>query len=165
MHKPERKLKDIICSKKKDKVDELDKGEIIYEIECKKHKEKYIGETGGPKKVRGYQHRVVTHKDMKRSHSIKKENEVEGATRRSSRTKSKKDYKKMNSGSEQHITVGNTPVAEHIALMEHEEGDIMYRTIGTERYRRRQEIKEAIEIERRNPTLNLDEGKQYIAPI
>ena len=169
VHKPERKLKDIICSKKKDKVDELDKGEIIYEIECTKHEENYIGETGGPKKVRGYQHKVVTHKDMKRSHSIKEDNEAEtedaGATRRSSRTKQKKDYKKMNSGSDQHITLGNTPVSEHLALMEHEEGDIVYKTIGTERYRRKREIKEAIEIMRRNPTLNLDEGKQYIAPI
>ena len=49
--------------------------------------------------------------------------------------------------------------------MEHEEGDIVYKTIGKERYRRKREIKEAIEIMRWNPTLNLDEGKQYIAPI
>ena len=61
--------------------------------------------------------------------------------------------------------MGSTPVTEHLALMEHEEGDIVYKTIGKERYRRRREIKEAIEIKRWKPNLNLDEGKHYIAPI
>ena len=75
IHKPSSKIKNILFNHK-DKVNYLDKSEIIYEVNCKKHEETYIGETGGPMKERGYEHRIINHKDSKISHSIGKKNEI-----------------------------------------------------------------------------------------
>ena len=68
-HKPSRTIKNAVCNMK-EKVHEMDKVNAIYEFKCQKHNATYIGETERALKSRGYEHRVVTHKDSLRSHMI-----------------------------------------------------------------------------------------------
>ena len=68
VHQPSTKIKNILFNNK-DKVHHLDKSGIIYEVNCKKHRDLYVGETGGPMKDRGYEHRIAEHKDTKIIHS------------------------------------------------------------------------------------------------
>ena len=97
-HKPSRTIKSELCNVK-EKVHDLDKVNAIYEFKCKKHNATYVGETERPMKMRGYEHRVVTHKDSIRSHTCTSEpdKEQEDSTqedstqvRRSSRLTQKK---------------------------------------------------------------------------
>ena len=74
IHKPTTKLKHVLFNKMKDKVNDLDRSGVIYKIDCKRHKEIYIGETGRPMKERGREHRVVTCEDAKKNHSIRDNN-------------------------------------------------------------------------------------------
>ena len=70
VHKPTATLKNILCSKAKDRLDPMDKPGAIYHIKCSAHNVEYVGETGKQTKQRMYQHRVIPHKDFKRSHSL-----------------------------------------------------------------------------------------------
>ena len=170
IYKPTGKIKSIVCQKKKQKINDLDKAGVIYSIYCKKHNEEYIGETGRELKNRAYEHRLITHKDMKENHTIEKGANVESETvttelRRSKRGKERQNYKEMNEGKEKYSSEGTTPVAQHITKIEHEKEDIQLRIIGREQNKWKRELKEALEIKRRKPTLNQDEGKQYISPL
>ena len=100
----------------KDKVEDLDKTGAVYYNNCKKHQKKdYVGETDRVLRERLYEHRVIPHKEAKRSASIshpdeEKEQEEQNTnqrqTRRSSRNVKKKDYKKMNEGPKIETTEG-----------------------------------------------------------
>ena len=61
------------------------------------------------------------------------------------------------------ITEGSTEVSNHLALHDHEENDVEFTKIEIERNKKKREIKEALHIQRQNPTLNKDDGR-YILP-
>ena len=105
---------------------------------------------------------------MRRSHSLivekEKPEERQIGERKSARQTKKIDYKAMHSGSNIAITTGSTVVSEHMALNDHEEGDIDIKILGFESNWYKRTTKEAIAIKRIKPTLNEDEGR-YISPI
>ena len=95
----------------KDKVHPMDKPGAIYKAGRKRHTGKYVGETDRATKDRGYEHKVVSHKDSVESHSLRDvvcapEQPVGTRTRRSKRNVARKDYKKMHTGQHIHITEG-----------------------------------------------------------
>ena len=168
VHKPTATLKNILCSKAKDRLDPMDKPGAIYHIKCSAHNVEYVGETGKQTKQRMYQHRVIPHKDFKRSHSLieppkENQNDIVG-TRKSSRNVQRKDYKAMNSGSDIMITVGDTVVSEHLALQDHQDGDVTFKLLDFERNWSKRKWKEKIAINKLGPSLNGNEG-HYISPI
>ena len=127
-------------------------------------------------KERGYEHRIINHKDSKISHSIGKKSEITNENtqiindnnRKSKRLskKEKVDYKELNQGKKIIINAGSSEVAEHMQKNEHDERiDIEYKIIGTEANWLKRGIKEAIEIRRKKPTLNSDEGRYYLSQI
>ena len=125
IYKPTATLKNILCSKAKDRLDPMDLPGALYHIRYSAHNVDYVGETGKQTNQRMYQHRVITHKDFKKSHSLiepPKENRknIQG-TRKSSRNVQRRDYKAMYNGSDIMITVGSTGVLEHMALHDHQE--------------------------------------------
>ena len=71
----------------------------------------------------------------------------------------------MNSGGNQILNEGNTVVSKHMANHEHEKGDVTIRAITYDENWYTRGIREAIEIKRRIPTLNEDEGRYHLAPI
>ena len=85
--------------------------------------------------------------------------------RRSSRNKNKKiDYKKMNKG-ENIITEGTTIVSKDVAEENHETGDLTIKAVSFEKNWRARGIKEAIEIKKKKPSMNQDEGRYYLSAI
>ena len=168
IHKPTTTIKNILCSKAKDRLNPMDKPGALYYINCKAHGVDYVGETGRAVKERMYEHRVVSHDDMRRSHSLivekEKPEERQIGERKSARQTKKIDYKAMHTGSNIAITTGSTVVSEHMALNDHEEGDIDIKILGFENNWYKRTTKEAIAIKRIKPTLNEDEGR-YISPI
>ena len=126
-------------------------------------------------KDRGYEHRIVEHKDTKISHSTKKSNikiekrneEINTRTRKSARLSTKKntDYKILNEGRKIIINPGTSEVAKHMQQEYHEKEDIEYNIIGNECNWYRRGIREAIEIRKRAPTLNADQGRYYLSQI
>ena len=169
VHKPSTKIKNTLFNHK-DKVHKLDKSGVVYEIRCKRHNEVYVGETGVPMKERGYEHRIIDHKDAKRSHSLRKEEKEKKQSdrigcRHSSRIKEPSDYKVLNEGRKLIINTGGSEVAEHMQQQSHGKDDIDYDIIGNEDNWFKRGIKEAIEIRKRNPTLNADEGRYHLSPI
>ena len=71
IHKPSTTLKNTICNKMKDKVDNLHKTGAVYYNRCKNHKKKdYVGETERVLRERLYEHRIIDHKTATRSASI-----------------------------------------------------------------------------------------------
>ena len=166
-HKPTATIKNILCSKAKDKVDPLDKSGAIYSIKCSKHDGHYVGETGRAARVRFYEHRVMDHDDARRSHSLGERKALERAEptgeRRSNRNVKKVDYKAMHNGSKQHLTLGKTAVSEHMALFDHDEGDIEVKILGFESDWKKRRVKEAIAISKIKPNLNDDDGLKLSA--
>ena len=127
VHKPTNTIKNILCSKAKDCLDPMDKPGAVYHIKCEKHRADYVGETGRQTREGMYNHRVISHTDRMRSHSLKQEvekEEEELGMWSSYRNLQKVDYKAMHSGSNQMITMGDTIMSEHMALYDHTEGDI-----------------------------------------
>ena len=162
IHKPSKTIKNVLCSKAKDKLHQMDKPGAIYSIYCKAHRNHYVGETGRAAKERMYEHRVVSHKDSKRAHSLQERGQEETTpvpenVRRSKRGITRKDYKAMNSGSDQLLTVGDTIVSEHMALNDHKEGDIEIEILDFESNWKKWQIKEFLAISRLKPDL---EAKQ-----
>ena len=88
-------------------------------------------------------------------------------TKKSSRLlkKNNLDYKEMNEGKKLIINAGTSEVAKHIQSEDHKKEDIQYEIIekGSNWYKRG--IKEAIEIRKRTPTLNADEGRYHLSHI
>ena len=78
--------------------------------------------------------------------------------RRSDRNarKEKKNYNVMAKGKKLIETEGTTEPAKHMYHFQtdHEEGDIEFKAIAYERHWQKREVKEAIEVKRRNPSLN-----------
>ena len=122
VHKPTNTIKNIVCNKMKDKVQDLDKTDAIYHISCKPHEESYVGETEGVLRTRMYEHKVIDHKMANTAQSLEEkivEKEVEVRYRRSRRNIERKDYKKMNNGSNLIVSEGNTEMSVHMANEEH----------------------------------------------
>ena len=203
IHKPYNKMKGLVCSMKQP-IHPLDRDGAIYDVVDKIHapppKSLYVGETDRPEKERGCEHRVISHADSKKCHSLTpfeveeeqppqpipattrrsqrtkarvnynelsntgtlieipqeehQESTQEQSVRRSTRKKTTVDYKKMNAGP-QFLTEGASEVSKHIALYDHEEGDISMRAVGYSQNNKHRGIKEAIEIRRRKPILNI----------
>ena len=77
----------------------------------------------------------MCHEDSKKSHSLQSQEEEEipaENNRRSQRGFARKDYKVMNSGSNQRLTVGDTTVFEHMALNYNKEGYIEVKLLDFE---------------------------------
>ncbi len=171
VHKPSSTIKNILFNYK-DRIHDLDKSGLVYEINCKKHEEEYVGETDGPMKERGYEHKIVTHKDSKISHSLgkkkienKSRNENQGKRSERLSKQERLDYKTLNVGKRLIINTGGSEVAEHMQHENHEDTDIEYKIIGTESNWYKRGIREAIEIRRRKPSLNQDEGRYNLSQI
>ena len=86
--------------------------------------------------------------------------------RRSERNKNKekKNYKEMNSG-QKIMTEGTTEVSKHVMNQEHKEGDVVIEAVTYDENWWGRGIGEAIEIKKRKPDLNLDEGRYYLPTI
>ena len=164
VHKPTTTIKNVLCSKAKDKLHPMDKPGVVYSVECHSHGSLYVGMTGRAARERFYEHRVVSHEDAKRSHSLgnriekdQVEQEIVGV-RRSCRNTERKDYKSMHTGSNQLLTIGDTVVSKHMALMDHKPGDIELKILDFEPNWKRRTIKEKIAINKLSPDLNEHEG-------
>ena len=165
IHKPVQKLKQSVCNMK-DRIDPLDRSCVVYKFDCKPCKpiRNYVGHTKNPLKERGYQHHAVNHNDRTKNHPIPQINEEEIplniTTRRSTRLKEKPkvNYKKMNSGEQSKLTEGNTEISKHITAAGHTEGDWEFKIISHQPIKSRRIIREAIEIKKRSPNLNLDDS-------
>ena len=142
-------------------------------MKCQKHSDKYIGETGGPLKERNYEHRIIPHKDSKISHSILKKKSIQDVVedhngrRRSGRLKKKAgvDYRQLDRGEEIIINPGNSEIAKHMQESTHNKEDVTCEIIQNEDNWYRRGVKEAIEIRRRAPTLNIDKGRYHLSEI
>ena len=161
IYKPSRTLKSVLCNKIKDKVPDMDKTGVIYHIECLKHpRTDYTGETGGSTKIRGYQHHLFPHDVAVTSQAIAKNlplppPDPSTQSRYALRQKDPVNYKKLNDGtSKRHfLTQGNTAFSPHM-LEEHDEGDVRISVIGQEKNWWRRGVKEALHINRIQPTEN-----------
>ena len=127
-------------------------------------------------KVRGYEHGILSHKDMNINHSIKLSEtqavvndnvEIPNNQRRSTRLKQKVkiDYRKMDKGAELPKDASSSEVAEHMADGEHCKEDMTLEILGYEDNWWKRGIREAIEIRRHKPTLNKDNGRYHLTPI
>ena len=179
VHKPSVKLKDKLV-KAKDPIHQLDKVNAIYDITSKKNPaDSYIGETERPFKARGYEHKVISHEDKIKYHSINNNIHSEtppspppqpvplNTTRRSKRIaeKPKVDYAKMNEGEKIITNAGSSEVAKYMMDRGLQKEDMEIRFRGYERNWMKRGIKEAIEIRRRKPTINADQGRYYLPSI
>ena len=139
----------------KDKVENLDKTGAVYYNWCKKHeKQDYVGETDRVLRERMYEHRVIDHKTAKRAASINHHEEEKEKpkiskepTRKSSRIKTRKDYKSISEGT-QPLTEGSTEFSAHIASDHHEKNDVEHTILMTDDNWYRRGIKEATRSER-----------------
>ena len=175
IHKPTKKIKGMVCHKMKDKVHDLDKTGSVYYTGCKKGCKRvgdYVGETKRVTRSRLYEHRVISHSDACKAHSLlveQKENEnaptTTKATRTSSRKKAVVNYKELNEGRHQFLTEGATPVSAHVAHEAHRLDDMFYEIIDQDDDWLNRGYKEAIAIKNLKPNLNEDEGRCYIPPI
>ena len=175
VHKPTRTLKSAVCNMK-EKIHEMDRVDAVYEVECKEHGVRYVGETKRPLKARAVEHRVIKEKDARKSWTLgdageKEKEEVEESTqgRRSKRLekKEKKDYKTMDKGDKLILTEGSTEPAKHAyeAQAEHKEGSMVMRALCYEKDFWKRGVREAIEIHRRKPQLNQDLGRSNLFPM
>ena len=122
IHKPSTTIKNILCSKMKDKVEDLDRTGAVYYNKCKKHIEnEYVGETERVFRERLYEHRVIDHKTSTKAASIehpedRKEDDKRepSGLRRSKRNVKRKDYKTMHEGTNQPLTEGSTEFSAHV---------------------------------------------------
>ena len=171
IHKPSATIKQLLCNKMKDKVENLDKTGAVYYNKCKKHEKKdYVGETDRVLRERLYEHRIITHKEAKRSASIShpeetEENTSQKPTRKSSRNVKRKDYKKMNEGPKIEITEGSTEFSAHIATDIHEKTDLEHSILMTDDNWFRRGVKEAIAIRKIKPSLNQDGGRHHLSAM
>ncbi len=176
IHKPTMKLKNILCNKMKDKVENLDKTGAVYYTNCKKHKTEdekndYVGETDRVTRERLYEHKVIDHKTAKRAASIthpgetNKEPERRNCSR-STRKKTDHDYYAIHHNKDQQLTEGNTEFSAHVASDTHNiKEDLEYSILCTEENWFKRGVKEAIAIKKIRPTLNKDDGRYHLPAI
>ena len=178
IHKPSSTLKNLLCNKMKDKVDDLDKTGSVYYNECVKkkcreerQKDDYVGETDRVNRERMYEHRVIDHKTSKRYASLRKPEKVSGPAgppqnlRRSTRNKEKKDYKVIQEGTNQLLSEGSTDFSAHVASDTHEKSELRFSVLCTEENWFKRGVKEAIAIKKIKPTLNKDQGRYHLSKI
>ena len=167
IHKPTTKLKNILC-RTKDPLHHMDKPNAIYYSECKQHEATYVGERARPLKARAAEHRIITTKEANKSFSLIEDNPTPPTntrTTRNTRNLPRIDYAAMHKGTDQHITLGNTQVSEHIATQDHNNKEVTITPLGYEANWRKRVFKEALAIKELKPNLNADEGKVYIPAI
>ena len=70
IHKPTNTIKNLLCSTAKDRLHPLDKPGAIYSVKCKAHGDHHVGQTGRAVKERLYEHRVISHDNAKRTHTL-----------------------------------------------------------------------------------------------
>ena len=172
IHKPSATIKNLLCNKMKDKIEDLDKTGAVYYNNCKKHeKMDYVGETDRVLRERLYEHRVITHKEAKRSASISHTGEEpelitsQRPTRKSSRNTKRVDYKKMNEGPKIETTEGRTEFSAHVATDIHEKTDLEHSILMTDDNWFRRGVKEAIAIRKIKPSLNQDGGRHHLSAM
>ncbi len=174
IHRPTSTLNNML-STKKDRIHSMDRAGVVYEVICETHNVKYIGETNRALKSRAYDHKVITHAESKECHTLKEQvrgrengrQEGRMGVSRYGRKRNEKDYKKLNSGEENVMTVGSTVVSEHMARCqnEHNEGDVQIKVVAQESNWWKRGVREANRIRVGRPSMNLDEGRYHISPI
>ena len=108
---------------------------------------------------------------LKKSHSIKTKNSrptnisSPTPTRRSNRNTPEKNYKDLHTGRKIEITEGATEVSKHKAEYDHIEGDFEMKAISYDKNYYTRGIREAIEIRKKNPSLNSDNGRYFLPKI
>ena len=70
-HRPIQTIASTLHTKKKDRIHDLDKAGLVYYHRCKICEEDYVGETGRCWRERQCEHRLITHKEAKVSHTFK----------------------------------------------------------------------------------------------
>ena len=180
VHKPSAKIGHQLCQVK-DPIHDLDKIGAVYQVDCQKHKATYIGETSKALKHRAYEHHILDHKTANKTHSLQHHStsnnieattnsnhqEAENKTRKSARINSKQqlNYKDLHTGANLIWSEGNTEVSKHIAEFDHEPQDVTIKAITYDNNWHRRGYKEALEIRRRHPNLNQDQGRTFIPHI
>ena len=176
VHRPVRTIASSLFTKKKDKIHEYDKAGVVYYhncTECKERKSDYVGEMHRCWRERLHEHRLIDRKDAKKLHSFKKEEpeQVSAATqdpnvRRSKRLQEKTtpNYAAMHAGNLQFTTEGESPVAEHVTKI-HSKDTIESKILSTEQNYWRRGVKEALAIQKFNPSLNRDDGRHQLSVI
>ena len=153
------------------RVETLDKTGAVYYNTCKKHPEStYVGETERVLRERMYEHRIIDHKTAKRYASLsyneeEEEEKEEQQTKRSTRLKKKVDYKAIQSGTDQQLTLGNTEFSAHVASDRHNKDDLQFKLITTDDDWFQRGVKEAIAIRQLKPTLNQDDGRFHLSAM
>ena len=126
-------------------------------------------------RMRMYEHKVVSHKASKVSHSVnlnqttaqpQSQPETQGL-RRSARLRAQDpvNYSRMHTGAGQPTSEGATPLSQHMAAADHHAGDVKIEVVASEQSRWRRQLKEALAIQRINPTLNEDDGAYKLSKI
>ena len=173
-HRPIQTIASTLHTKKKDRINDLDKAGIVYYHKCKTCGEDYVGETGRCWRERMHDHRLLSHKEAKTSHtfthkpteSAQPEPPQPIPTRRSARINNQApiNYKTMNAGENQYTNEGESPIAQHVTL-EHNKEEIESKILSSEGSYTRRGIKEALSIQEFDPSLNRDDGRYQLSLI
>ena len=75
------------------------------------------------------------------------------------------DYKAIQSGSNQPLTLGSTEFSAHVASDAHEKDDLQYELLCTDEDWFQRGVKEAIAIRKLKPTLNQDDGRYHLSSM
>ena len=173
VHKPVRTIASALFTKKKDRIHEYDKAGVVYYHKCKECEADYVGETHRCWKERLNEHRLINRKEAKRLHSLKVDPPQQAASstqdptvRRSTRLKDKEtlNYAEINAGNLQYTTEGESPVAEHVTKT-HSKEAMESKIISNEQNYWRRGVKEALAIQKFNPSLNRDDGRYQLSAI
>ena len=167
-HRPMQTLASALFNKKKDKIHDMDKAGVVYYHKCTDCGADYVGETERCWRQRMHEHRLVDRTTANESHTFRKQEttrqEPQG-TRKSTRiAKKDQNYMKMHTGGPGYLTPGQTPVAEHVTL-EHGKERFQSEIIATDHRYRQRGIREALAIQKLNPSLNQDDGRFQLSPI
>ena len=141
---------------------------VVYYHKCTACGADSVGERERCWKQRMHEHRLVDSKTANESHTFKKQEPVcqePQGTRKSSRlAKKDQNYVKMHTGGPGYLTPGQTPVAEHVTL-EHGKEGFQSEILATDHRYRQRGIREALAIQKLNPSLNQDDGRFQLSPI
>ena len=93
--------------------------------------------------------------------------DAETKTRKSARINNKpqQNYKDLHTRANLIWSEGNTEVSKHLAEFEHGPEDVSIKALKYDDNWHRRGYKEALEIRRKHPNLNLDQGRTYIPHI
>ena len=176
IHKPTTTIKRALCSKLKDKIHPMDKSNAIYRFDCKKCDKIYIGETERSLRYRAYEHKMIARKEAKTAHSLIKTHKPTQHTghqtappTRPRRNTNRPNYAALHSGANE--TWNETPdsyteIGKHIRE-DHTKEDYTFKLITTEEGCRKRTLKEALMIQKEDPSrlLNENMGKHTYSHI